>query len=81
MCNCGGRRSALAAQARSAAPERARSYSDDLLVPLASVGIQVVVLRGSVSGREYRFPPRAVLRVDPRDAAGLLASGRVRRAG
>ncbi len=88
MCNCGSRRTALSAQL-SAAPttppqdqrEGRRFAADAPMVGLVSRSLNTFMARGTATGRQYHFLPRAVLRVDARDAVGLLATGRVRRSG
>jgi hypothetical protein len=84
MCNCGGRRAILTSQL-SAPPHDARRAprmgDDNQLVSLVALTLNSFVIRGPATGRHYRFLPRAVLRVDARDVAGLLSSGRVRRSG
>lgn len=88
MCNCGSRRSALAAHlaaAPTAAPtdqrQGRRSSPDEPTVGLVSRSLNAFAARGAATGRQYHFLPRAVLRVDSRDVAGLLATGRVRHSG
>lgn len=89
MCNCGGRRAAMSSQLAESprkvdGPSRgtpARSDPGPGDVMLVSRSLDAFVLRGHVSGRQYHFLPGAMIRVASGDARGLLASGRVRRAG
>jgi hypothetical protein len=67
---CGDRRAMAAGQP-------ARQLAS---VAVRYVGPGAVAVRGSVSGLRYTFRTPDPQRVDPRDLAGLLRTGRFRRA-
>jgi hypothetical protein len=85
MTCCGGKRRAAAAAWTPAEPQGGAGLSRAVL-PSASVELQytgatALTAVGSATGRRYRFPAAgAVLAVDRRDAASLVALPQLRRA-
>ena len=76
MCNCGNKREQLQEEKfhLSNAPESDISKKMWQDVEFEYTGLTAVTVKGSVTGKTYRFyHPHNVQKIDYRDAAGMMA--------